>query len=72
MVHKVKVKYAVALINGENESILGVFNTKEEADRFGFATRIPKEAGLHYCFAALFAKGKPIGKNIKVYNYYNA
>ncbi len=67
-----KIKYAVALLNGETEAILGVFNTKEEADRFGFETRIPKEAGLHYCFSAPFAKGKPVGRNIKVYNYYNA
>ena len=43
-----KIKYAVALVKGENESILGVFNTKEEADNFGYTTRIPKEAGLHY------------------------
>ena len=71
MVHSVKMKYAVALLNGENESILGVFNTKEEADRFGFSTRIPKESGLHYCFAAPFAKGKPVGKSIKIYSYYN-
>ena len=33
-----KTKFAVALIKGENESILGIFNTKEEADRFGFGT----------------------------------
>lgn len=66
-----KKKFAVALLSGENESILGVFNTKEEADRFGFGTRIPREAGLHYCFSAPFAKGKPVGRNIKVYNYYN-
>ena len=67
-----KLKYAVALMKGENESILGVFNTREEADRFGFGTRIPREAGLHYCFASPFSKGKPIGKSIKVYSYYNA
>lgn len=66
-----KIKYAVALVKGENESILGVFNTKEEADNFGYTTRIPKEAGLHYCFSAPFSKGKPVGRNIKVYNYYN-
>ena len=71
MEYDMKLKYAVALIKGENESILGVFNTKEEADRFGEGSRIPKEAGLHYCFAAPFQKGRPVGKNIKVYSYYN-
>ena len=70
--YDMNLKYAVAIIKGENESILGVFKTKEEADRFAVKTRIPKEVGLHYCFAAPFAKGKPVGKNIKVYNYYNA
>ncbi len=67
-----KLKYAVALMKGENESILGIFNTKEEADRFGESNRIPSEAGLYYCFAARFSGGKPVGKNIRVYNYYNA
>ena len=67
-----KTKFAVALIKGENEAILGVFNTKAEADRFGEGTKIPREAGLHYCFSAPFAKGKPVGRSIKVYNYYNA
>ncbi|MBE6644020.1 MAG: hypothetical protein E7612_01420 [Ruminococcaceae bacterium] len=66
-----KLKYAVALMKGENESILGVFNSREEADKFGFSTRIPREAGLQYCFSAPFAKGKPVGKNIRIYNYYN-
>ena len=66
-----KVKYAVALMKGENEAILGIFNSIEEADKFGFGTRIPREAGLHYCFAAPFAKGKPVGRNIRVYTYYN-
>ncbi len=67
-----KLKYAVALMKGENESILGVFNTKEEADRFGESNRMPREAGLYYCFASRFSGKKPIGNNIKVYNYYNA
>ena len=66
-----KLKYAVAVLKGENESILGIFNTKDEADNFGFSNRIPNEAGLHYCFSAPFSKGKPIGRSIKIYNYYN-
>ena len=67
-----KLKYAVALIKGEDEAILGVFNTKEEADLFGMRTKIPREAGLHCCFSAPFSKGKRVGRNIKIYNYYNA
>jgi hypothetical protein len=66
-----RTKFAVALMKGENESILGIFNTREEADEFGFSKRIPKEAGLHYCFSAPFAKGKPVGNRIKIYSYYN-
>ena len=66
-----KRKFAVALMKGESEAILGVFNTKEEADRFGSEARIPREAGLHYCFSAPFAKGRPVGNSIKIYNYYN-
>ena len=66
-----KTKFAVALMKGESEAILGVFNTKEEADRFGEGTRIPREAGIHYCFSAPFSKGRPVGNNIKIYNYYN-
>ena len=31
-----KLKYAVALMKGENEAILGIFNSIEEADKFGF------------------------------------
>ena len=66
-----KLKYAVALMKAGNESILGIFNTKEEADVFGSKNRIPNESGLHYCFAAPFVKGKPVGNKIKVYSYYN-
>jgi len=66
-----KKKFAVALMKGEVEVILGIFNTKDEADRYGTQNPIPHSAGLQYCFAAPFAKGKPVGKNIKVYNYYN-
>ena len=67
-----KIKYAVAVIKSGNESILGVFKTQEEADRFGYETKLPRESGLQYCFASPFSKGKPVGKSIKVYSYYNA
>ena len=66
-----KKKFAVALMSGEDETILGVFNTKEEADFYGTHNRIPHTAGLQYCFSAPFCKGVPIGKEIKVYSYYN-
>ena len=66
-----KTKFAVALMKGGNESILGIFNTKEEADKFGLGTKIPREAGLHYCFSSPFQKGKPVGNKIKIYDYYN-
>ena len=66
-----KLKYAVALIKGTSETILGIFGTKEEADVFGRSNPIPKEAGLQYCFAAPFAGKTQIGNNIKIYDYYN-
>ena len=66
-----KLKYAVALMKGGNETILGVFKTKGEADEFGRSNRIPIEAGLHYCFAAQFSGNRQVGNNIEVYDYYN-
>ena len=33
-----KLRYAVALLKGGEEKILGVFNTKKEADDFGAGT----------------------------------
>ena len=66
-----KIKYAVALMKGEEETILGIFNTKAEADDFGKENKLPHSMGLQYCFAARFVKGVPVGNNISVYNYYN-
>ena len=66
-----KVKYAVALMKGEQETILGIFNTKAEADNFGNKNRLPHSMGLQYCFASKFSKGVPVGNNISVYNFYN-
>lgn len=66
-----KKKFAVALAKGESEMILGIFNTKDEADRYGRANTLPHTAGLQYCFCAPFIKGKPVGNNIKIYSYYN-
>ena len=70
-VNIMKVKYAVALMCGEEETILGVFNTKDEADRFGYNNKIPHTSGLQYCFASKFSNGNPVGNSIEIYNYYN-
>lgn len=70
-VRKMKIKYAVALMSGEEETILGIFNTKKEADEYGASNVIPHSAGLEYCFASKFRNGVPIGNSIEVYNYYN-
>ena len=65
-------KYAVALINSEEEKILGIFDTKEDADEFGWQNTLPRSMGLQYCFASLFTRsGKPRG-GIKIYDYYNS
>ena len=63
-------KYAVAITKGESEMIMGIFNTKAEADKFGTNNKVPHNAGLQYCFASTFRDGKPIG-NISVYDFYN-
>jgi len=64
-------KYAVALMKGEEEVILGIFGTKEEADFFGRRNPHPHSDGLQYCFKSAFKNDKPVGNNIKIYNYYN-
>ncbi len=66
-----KTKYAVALMSGREERILGIFNTKDEADNYGYGNIIPHSAGLQYCFASKFSKGVPVGNSIKIYSYYN-
>lgn len=67
---KMKLKYAVALLKSGEEKILGIFNTKAEADNFGENNTLPTEAGLQYCFSALFNGDTPKA-NFKVYDYYN-
>ena len=66
-----KMKYAVAIMSGEDETILGIFNTKAEADKYGYENKLPHSAGLQYCFASRFSGSMPIGNDIKIYNYYN-
>jgi hypothetical protein len=66
------VKYAVAIVKGENETILGVFASEKDADEFAKAKRIPHEAGLCYCFSAPFRGRKLLGKSIRIHSFYNA
>lgn len=64
-------KFAVALIRGENEEIMGIFDTKEDADAFGKSHTVPGEWGLQYCFSSMFTRnGKPRG-DMRIYDYYN-
>ena len=62
-------KFAVALMNGDDERIMGVFDTKEEADDFGTTNTVPYEFGLQYCFSSLFQNGEPAGRDMRIYNY---
>ena len=65
-------KFAVALLSVEGESIMGIFDTKEDADEFGRNNIVPKNMGLQYCFSSLFTRnGKPRG-DMKIYDYYNS
>lgn len=65
------LKYAVALISGDDERIMGVFNTKAEADAFGTKNVVPREMGLQLCFSSLFAGNIPLGNSMSIYGYYN-
>ncbi len=65
-------KYAVALLNEAEEVIMGIFDTKEDADHYGREHRVPASCGLQYCFSSLFTRsGLPRG-DIRIYNYYNS
>lgn len=64
-------KFAVALLRGDEETILGLFGTKEEADRFGRANRISHSEGLQYCFSSYFIGNRQVGADIAIYDYYN-
>ena len=65
------LRYAVALISGDDERIMGVFNTKAEADAFGNANRVPREFGLQLCYSSLFRGDMPMGNSMSIYGYYN-
>lgn len=66
-----ETKYAVALLKGDEEKILAIFDTKAEADKFGISNKVPYEEGLEYCFSSLFLAGVPQGNSMKIYDYYN-
>ena len=65
------IKFAVALMCGEEETILGVFNTREEADEYGRRNVLPHTSGLEYCFSSRFQGMTPVGDSIEIYSFYN-
>lgn len=67
-----ELKYAVAILKGDIEKILGLFDTREEADRFGNENPISHDEGLQYCFSTFFKGDIPVSDSIKIYSYYNA
>lgn len=69
--NEAKIRYAVALFNKDNERILGVFNTKAEADAYGNSNRLPSDYGIQLCFSSLFIGDTPYGNSMNIYNYYN-
>ena len=65
-------KYAVALLRHGEEEIMGIFDTKEDADEFGTQNIVPHEIGLQFCFSSLFTRtGQPRG-DVRIYDYYNS
>lgn len=65
-------KFAVALMSGDTETILGVFDTIEEADEYGRNHPRSHSEGLQYCFSAPFVGNCPIGTCVSIYGFYNA
>ena len=64
-------KYAVALLCEGEEKIMGIFDTKEDADEFGRSNVVSFENGLQFCFSSLFTRtGIPRG-DVRIYDYYN-
>jgi hypothetical protein len=64
-------KYAVALLCGGEEKIMGIFDTKEDADEYGRSNVVSFENGLQFCFSSLFTRtGIPRG-DVRIYDYYN-
>ena len=65
------LKFAVAIISGDEEKIMATFNTKAEADAYGRNNPVPAERGLQLCFSSLFLGDVPTGNNMSIYSYYN-
>ena len=65
------LKYAVAIISGDEEKIMAIFDTKAEADAFGRSNRVPYDYGLQLCYSSLFLDDIPCGNSMNIYNYYN-
>ena len=65
------LKYAVALFCGDDEKILGIFDTKAEADEFGRSNLVPAQCGLQLCYSSLFVGETPMGDDMSIYGYYN-
>ena len=64
-------KFAVALLTEGEERILGLFDTKEDADEYGRQHRVPRERGLQYCYSSLFTRTGQQRGDMKMYDYYN-
>ena len=69
--NNMEFKYAVALLKGDDETIMGLFDTKEEADAFGEGNTVSHDEGLQYCFSSMFLAGVPQGNTVSIYDYYN-
>ncbi len=64
-------KFAVAVITRGEEQILGLFDTKEDADAYGNTHKVPRERGLQYCYSSLFTRTGIQRGDIQMYDYYN-
>ena len=65
-------KFAVMLTKGNDEPILGLFDTKEEADKFGKAQIIPRANGLVECsYIEVDENGNRVNSREKFYGIYN-
>ena len=64
-------KYAVALLMHGEERIMGIFDTKEDADEFGNKNKVPHEHGLQFCFSSLFTRTGQHRGDMRIHDYYN-
>lgn len=64
-------KFAVALLTAGEEKILGLFDSKEDADEYGRQHKIPRERGLQYCYSSLFTRNGQQRGDMRAYDYYD-